>query len=255
MSASDPKAAQSAIGARTASPNDDCSIHLTPDALHDLVGPANQLRSMADLILRKHREKLGDDADVLFGFMQAASDRLQLLISGLRDHTRIIGNSQPHRNFDVNDVLEGALATLNQTLQQNQAVVTHDPLPEIWGDPTQICYAFVSLIDNAIKFRANSPPKIHIGVSASGPSWLFSVCDNGIGIDPKYADRIFDVFKRVHNDSYPGAGMGLPIARRIIERHGGRIWVDSALGKGACFFFTLPNLAGGEVPIAAPAGA
>jgi light-regulated signal transduction histidine kinase (bacteriophytochrome) len=260
MAASDPKGAQhaSALGIRGAASfvdEEDCSVHLTADALHDLVGPANQMRSMADLILRRHRDKLGDDAETLFGFMQAASDRLQTLISGLRDHTRIVGNAQPYRNFDANAVLEGALATLEQTLEQSRALVTHDPLPEICGDPTQICYAFVSLIENAVKFRANCPPEIHIGVAPAGAYWLFSVCDNGIGIDRKYADRIFEVFKRVHNDNYPGAGMGLPIAQRIIQRHGGRIWVDSDLGKGACFFFTLPNLAAGETPIVVPVGA
>ena len=257
MSGFDQNSAQQAIAARTptvASPDDDCSVHLTADSLHDLVGPANQMRSMTDLILRKHRGKLGADAETLFSFMQAASDRLQILISGLRDHTRIIGNTQPYRNFDANVVLESALTSLQPTLHQSQAVVTHDVLPDIWGDPTQICYTFVGLIENAVKFRADCPPEIHIGVSATGSDWLFSVCDNGIGIDPKHADRIFEVFKRVHNDDYPGAGMGLPIVRRIIQRHGGRIWVDSDLGKGACFFFTLPNSAGSEVPFAAPAG-
>jgi len=257
MSASDQNTAHRATAARgrgDAFPDDDCSVHLTADSLHDLVGPANQMRSMADLILRKHRDKLGTDAETLFGFMQAASDRLQTLISGLRDHTRIIGDGQPYRNFDANAILEGALATLQQILQQNHAVVTHDPLPEIWGDPNQICYTFVSLIENAVKFRADCPLEIHIGVAPKGSHWLFSVCDNGIGIEPKYADRIFEVFKRVHNDNYPGAGMGLPIARRIIERHGGRMWVDSDLGKGACFFFTLPKSQGIEAPFAAPAG-
>jgi light-regulated signal transduction histidine kinase (bacteriophytochrome) len=212
------------------------------------------MRSMADLILRKHRDKLGGDAETLFAFMQAASDRLQILISGLRDHIRIVGSTQPYRSVDANAVLESALTTLQPILRQNQAEVTHDLLPEIWCDPKQICFTFLSLIENAVKFRANCPPEIHIGVSATGSHWLLSVCDNGIGIDPKHADRIFEVFKRVYNDDYPGAGMGLPIVRRIIQRHGGRIWVESDLGKGACFFFTLPNPAGSEAPIAAPAG-
>jgi light-regulated signal transduction histidine kinase (bacteriophytochrome) len=256
MSASDPKTAQGAIATRArADADDDCSVHLTADGLHDLVGPANQMRSMADLILRKHRGQLGADAEVLFGFMQAASDRLQTLISGLRDHTRIIGNGQPYRSCDADAILKAALATLQPALQQNHAVVTHEPLPEIWGDPNQIGYTFVTLIENALKFRADCPPEIHIAVAPKGADWLFSVCDNGIGIDPKYADRIFEVFKRVHNDRYPGAGMGLSIAKRIIQRHGGRIWVDSELGKGACFFFTLPGSQESGAPLTAPAGA
>jgi chemotaxis family two-component system sensor kinase Cph1 len=225
----------------SASREEECCVHLNADSLHDLVGPANQLRSMADLILRKHRGKLDADAETLFAFMQAASDRLQTLISGLRTHTRIVGQCQPYCNFDANVILEGALATIHGMIEQNDAVVTHDSLPEVCGDPSQICYTFASLIENSIKFRGEQRPEIRVNAIPGETECLFSVRDNGLGIDPKYNDRIFGVFKRVHNDAYPGAGMGLPIAKRIIEQHGGRIWVESALGQGATFFFTLPN--------------
>jgi light-regulated signal transduction histidine kinase (bacteriophytochrome) len=219
---------------------DDGAVRLNADALHDLVGPMNQMRSMADLLLKKHRGQLDDETADLLGFIQAASDRLQTLVAGLRRHTRIVGQRQPSRMFDANAILAGAIAMIEPAIEQNQAQVTHDLLPEAYGDPTQISYVFASLIDNAVKFRSEQPPRIHVRATTNGKAWVFSVTDNGIGIDPKHADRIFGVFKRVHNDVYPGAGMGLPISRRIIESHGGTIWVDSHLGQGATFSFTLP---------------
>jgi light-regulated signal transduction histidine kinase (bacteriophytochrome) len=219
---------------------DDGSVRLNSDALHDLVGPMNQMRSMADLLLKKHRGSLDDETEALLGFIQAASERLQNLVAGLRSHTRIIGQRQPARMFDSNVILAGGIAMIEPAMEQSRAQVTHDPLPEVYGDPTQISHVFASLIDNSIKFRSEQPPRIRVAATTGATSWVFSVSDNGIGIDPKHADRIFGVFKRVYNDAYPGAGMGLPIARRIIESHGGTISVESQLGQGAKFSFTLP---------------
>jgi chemotaxis family two-component system sensor kinase Cph1 len=142
--------------------------------------------------------------------------------------------------FDSNAILAGAIAMIQPAIEQSQAQVTHDLLPEVYGDPTQISHVFASLIDNSIKFRTEQPPRICVAATTGATSWAFSMSDNGIGIDPKHADRIFSVFKRVYNDAYPGAGMGLPIARRIIESHGGTISVESQLGQGAIFSFTLP---------------
>jgi light-regulated signal transduction histidine kinase (bacteriophytochrome) len=220
--------------------DDDGAVRLNSDALHDLVGPMNQMRSMADLLLKKHRGQLDEESETLLGFIQAASDRLQNLVAGLRRHTRIVGQCQPARMFDANAILAAAIAIVEPAIQQNQAQVTHDVLPEAYGDPTQITHVFASLIDNSIKFRSEQRPRISVTATTDGNAWVFSVSDNGIGIDPKHADRIFGVFKRVHNDAYPGAGMGLPIATRIIERHGGRISVESRLGQGAIFSFALP---------------
>ena len=224
----------------TAAAQDDGAVRLDSDALHDLVSPINQMRSMADLLLKKNCGKLEDESEALLGFIQAASDRLQNLVAGLRRHTRIIGQHQPARMFDANAILAGAIAMIQPSVEQNQAAVTHDLLPEVYGDPTQISHVFASLIDNSIKFRSEQPPRIYVAATTAGKAWVFSVGDNGIGIDPKHADRIFSVFKRVHNDAYPGAGMGLPIAKRIIENHGGAISVESRLGQGAIFSFTLP---------------
>jgi light-regulated signal transduction histidine kinase (bacteriophytochrome) len=222
---------------------DEWGIPLTSDSLHDLVGPVNQMRSMADLIHRKQRAHFDEDTEALFGFLQAASDKLENLFTGMRTYLRIVGQSVPHRQFDANAALDAALATLHESLDRSEARVTRDPLPEVYGDPNQISYAFASLIENSIKFRTQRRPEIHVSVQQKN-GWLFSVCDNGIGIDPRHHDRIFAVFRRLNNEMYPGSGVGLAIARRIIERHGGRIWVESQLGQGATFFFRLPGTAG-----------
>ena len=220
--------------------DDDGAVPLNSDALHDLVGPMNQIRSMADLILKKHRGTLDDETEALLGFIQAASDRLQNLVAGLRRHNRIVGQQLPPRMFDANAILKGAIAMIQPAMEQSSALLTHDLLPSVYGDPTQICYVFASLIDNSIKFRSEQPPRIHVAATTEGNAWVFSVRDNGLGIDPKNADRVFSVFRRIYNDEYPGAGMGLAISRRIVERHAGKIWVKSSLGQGAIFSFTLP---------------
>jgi light-regulated signal transduction histidine kinase (bacteriophytochrome) len=196
---------------------------------------------MADLIVRRYRGSLDDEAEALFGFLQDSSDRLQKLLSGLRTYTQIVGQHQAYRHFDANLILAGALATNQQQIDQNNASVSHDSLPELYGDPNQIEYIFAGLIENAIKFRAECRPQIHVAAAPEEDDWLLSVRDNGIGIDPQHSDCIFGVFRRVHNEAYPGAGMGLAIADRIIERHGGRIWVESCLGQGATFYFRLPR--------------
>ncbi len=230
---------------------DDGSIQLTSEVLHDLVGPANQVRSMVDLLVKKYRGKLDEEGETLCGFIQAAADRLQTLMSGLTTHLRIVGRCQPARDLDAKSVVAAATVMIQQTIAVSDAIVTHDDLPDIYCDPTQISFVFASLIENSIKFRSEQRPEIHITARPEeNHRVLFSVRDNGIGIDPKYSERIFGVFKRIHNDAYPGAGIGLPIAKRIIERHGGMISVQSQPGHGATFFFTLPNATGGAASVA-----
>jgi light-regulated signal transduction histidine kinase (bacteriophytochrome) len=220
--------------------NDTC-VELNADALHDLVGPVNQMRSMADLIVKRHRGKLDQEDETLFGLLETSSERMQNLLTGLRTYMRIVSRCEPYRHFDAGAIFAGALATIQPAMDGSEAVVTRDALPEVYGDPSQICYIFASLIENSIKFRSQCRPEIHVTAIPDENGWLFSVCDNGIGIDPRHVERIFGVFKRIHNEAYPGAGMGLAIAKRIVESHGGSIWVESHLGQGATFFFTLPN--------------
>jgi light-regulated signal transduction histidine kinase (bacteriophytochrome) len=141
---------------------------------------------------------------------------------------------------DCEAVLACTLKDLQLAIQDTQAEVTHDPLPKVWGDAKQIGLVFQNLISNALKFRGEAPPRVHISTQQAGSQWTFTVKDNGIGIDPQYADKIFELFQRLHTrQEYPGTGIGLTICRKTVERHGGRIWVESEQGKGTTFFFTL----------------
>ena len=135
------------------------------------------------------------------------------------------------RRCDANLLLAAALELVRPAIDRSGAQVTHDALPGLYCDPTQISQTFANLIDNSIKFRGESRPEIHVSAQADGDAWIYSFRDNGMGIDPRHSERIFGVFKRIHNDGYPGAGVGLAIAKKIVEGHGGRIWVESALGR------------------------
>jgi light-regulated signal transduction histidine kinase (bacteriophytochrome) len=219
----------------------DCCVPLDSRSLHDLIGPVNQMCSLADLILAKYRGSLGGDAEALFGHVRSAADRLQNLLNGLRTYTRVIGSRSPYRHCESEGLLAAALAQTGAAIDESNAVITHGRLPTLHCDPNQMTYAFASLIENAIKFRGQSRPEICISARSEDDHWIFSFRDNGIGIEPLHQDGIFGVFRRVHNDGYPGAGMGLPITRRIVEGHGGRIWVDSQPGQGSTFFLLLPK--------------
>jgi len=222
---------------------DEGLVQLNADALHDLLGPVNQMRTITELLVKRHQAELGDDGEMLCGFIQAAADRLQNLIAGISTHMRVVGRCGPACDFSANAILEAAIAAVSQAIERSDAVITHDDLPEVYCDPTQVSYVFASLIENSIKFRSERKPEIHISATEADDDErvMFSVRDNGIGIDPKHADRIFAPFRRIHNEAYPGAGMGLPIAKRVIERHGGTISIESHLGQGATFSFTLPK--------------
>ena len=148
---------------------------------------------------------------------------------------------EPLQPTDCQVLVEQVLATLRLALDENDAVITCDLLPTLAADPIQLGQLFQNLIGNALKFRNTQPPRIHIGAERQDADWVFSVRDNGIGIDPQYAERIFAIFQRLHaREAYPGTGIGLAICKRIVQRHSGRIWVESELGKGATFYFTLP---------------
>lgn len=216
---------------------EDCCVYLNSDSLHDLASPVDQMGTIVDLILRKYRGRLDEEAESLFGFIQNSTTRLQNLLAGLRLYMQVLGSPGSYRRCDANGLLAGALASIQPAIDQNDAIVTHDPLPELYCDPGQISYAFASLTENAIKFRSEPRPEIHVAAAAKDDNWVFSVRDNGIGIDPRNKERIFGVFKRIQNEAHSGSGVGLAITRQIVAQHGGRIWVESQLGLGATFFF------------------
>jgi light-regulated signal transduction histidine kinase (bacteriophytochrome) len=168
---------------------------------------------------------------------------MQNLINDLLAFSKVGTKGKELKSVDFEVVLHHVLANLHQAIQESDALVTHDPLPTLLADPTHMAQLLQNLIGNAIKFcDANRTPIIHIGLEKQGEEWLFSVRDNGIGFDPKYRDRIFLIFQRLHNKTkYPGTGIGLSICKKIVERHGGKIWVESEAGHSTTFYFTLPD--------------
>jgi len=148
---------------------------------------------------------------------------------------------KPFELTDTESVFEAAVANLHIAINENKAKITHDPLPEVMADEGQLVQVFQNLLSNAIKFKGNKPPRVHISAEQKDSNWIFSVKDNGIGIDPQYFERVFIVFQRLHREDYPGTGIGLAISNRIIQRHGGKMWIESQPGKGSTFYFSIPT--------------
>jgi len=170
---------------------------------------------------------------------------MQTLINDLLEFSRVATRAKEPEPTDSEFILNQTLLNLELYIRQNNASVSHDTLPEVIADSTQLAQVFQNLIANGIKFQSEEVPKIHLSAEKKENEWVFSVKDNGIGIDPQYSEKIFEVFKRLHRkEDYPGTGIGLAICKKIVERHGGRIWVESELGKGATFYFTLPISSG-----------
>ncbi len=210
-------------------------------ASHDLQEPLRMVSSYTQLLARRYRGKLDSDADEFIGYAVDGANRMQTLIKDLLAYSRVTAQGKVFERVDCNGLLEEVLSNLRVADEQNRAVVTHDPLPTVMADRGQLGQLFQNLIGNAIKFRGEEPPQIHVSAEQRTGEWLFSVRDNGIGVGPQYAERIFIIFQRLHNrEEYPGTGIGLAICKKIVERHGGRIWVVSHTGQGATFHFTLP---------------
>lgn len=216
-------------------------IPLHYGALHDLLGPANQLCSLAGLLIRQHRDQLGAEAGAVFDLMEGSAKRLQNLLAGLRSYVQITQRQAPFQYCDANALFASSMSTLQAAIDEAAGTVTHDHLPQLYCDPAQISFVFAAVLENAIKFRSQDPPEIRVSAATAGEMWILSVRDNGIGIDSKQHGRIFEMFKRVDGEKYPGAGVGLTIARRIIQRHDGQIWVESEPGRGATFHFSIPR--------------
>jgi PAS domain S-box-containing protein len=212
-------------------------------ASHDLQEPLRMVASYTQLLARRYGDKLDQDAHEFIGFAVDGVTRMQALINDLLAYSRVGTRGGAFSRVPVETVVERVRASLARAIEESGALVSHDPLPAVTGDPTQLLQLFQNLIQNGIKFRhPDSPPEIHIGVSDQGAVWHFSVRDNGIGIAPEYQERIFVIFQRLHPRSeYPGTGIGLSICKKIVERHGGRIWVESESDAGSTFHFTLPK--------------
>ncbi len=232
---------------------------------HDLQEPLRMVKSYLGLLANCYQGKLDAEADMFIDYAVDGAARMQAMIRALLDLSRVETRGKDFISVDAESILSRTVDALAVAIWENDATVTHDPLPTVRADPAQLGQVFQNLIANAIKFRREEePPRVHIsaepvpieetgrgerndrqtalseGVSQNGKGWCFSIADNGIGIDPKHTDHIFEIFQRLHTqEEYPGIGIGLALCKRIVERHGGRIWVKSKLGEGATFYFTL----------------
>jgi light-regulated signal transduction histidine kinase (bacteriophytochrome) len=210
-------------------------------ASHDLTEPLRMITSYLELLSSRAKGKLGGEEQEFIGYAVDGARRMQTLIQDLLAYARVDTRGRPLEPVDCERVLETAMANLKLAIEESHAVVEHERLPIVEGDVVQLTQVFQNLIGNAIKFRSSAPPRINIGAQRNNGEWLFQVKDNGIGINPKNFGRIFVLFQRLHTrQEYPGTGMGLAICKKIIERHGGKIWAESKPGEGTTFFFTIP---------------
>lgn len=210
-------------------------------ASHDLQEPLRMVASYLQLIERRYKNQLDADADDFIAYAVDGASRMQTMINDLLSYSRVGTRGKSFQQVDCEAIIGRVFTNLGAAIADHKAVVTHDPLPVVWGDPTQLTQLFQNLISNALKFQGDAPPLIHIGVASRPGEWVFSVQDNGIGLEPSYRDRIFLIFQRLHSKAdYPGTGIGLAICKKIVERHGGVIWVESEPDHGSTFFFTLP---------------
>ena len=211
-------------------------------ASHDLQEPLRGIESFIKLLEKRYKGKLDEKADEYIDYVVDDVQRMQMLIKDLLEYSRVSVKEKIFCPVNCSVVLEQALKNLRLSIEESRADVTYDLLPVVMGDEAQLIRLFQNLIGNAIKFRGWEPLKIHISAGREGAEWIFSIRDTGIGIDPRQAERIFIIFQRLHSrQEYPGTGIGLAICKRIVERHGGRIWVESEPGKGATFCFTIPD--------------
>jgi PAS domain S-box-containing protein len=212
-------------------------------ASHDLQEPLRMVSTYSEMLLQEFGDKLGADGAEYIGYTRQGAIRMEHLLRDLRAYTVASTSGQEPTEFiDAAAVLDKALADLQTAINETGASIIAAPLPHVRLHEFQLEQLFQNLIGNAIRYRSNSSPEIYIGATPQGSEWLFSVKDNGIGISPQYKEQVFELFKRLHSAAqYPGTGLGLAICKRIIERAGGRIWVESELGRGSTFFFTLPQ--------------
>ncbi len=211
-------------------------------ASHDLQEPLRMVSSYTQLLKRRYGGKLGEDADDFINFAVDGANRMQTLIMDLLVYSRVGTQGKELVPTEAEGAFEAAKKNLEKTIEEAGAAVVAEPLPVVMGDGSQLVQLFQNLTANAIKFGSpeRERPEVSVGATLEDGMWLFSVRDNGIGVDPQYAERVFVLFQRLHTrGEYPGTGMGLAICKKIVERHGGRIWVESESGEGSTFFFTL----------------
>lgn len=220
-------------------------------ASHDLQEPLRSVSSYAQLLARRYKGRLDDDADTFIGFMVAGAQRMHALINDLLAYSRVQTRGENFRRVETERALEAALLNLAQAIAHSGAMLCIGTLPAVTGDEIQLVQVLQNLIGNALKFaKPGRRPRLTIDAVARDGGWEFAVADDGIGIAPENHQRIFELFQRLHTTTeYPGTGIGLALCKRILERHGGRIWVESQPGEGAVFRFTLKAAEEGRNPL------
>jgi light-regulated signal transduction histidine kinase (bacteriophytochrome) len=209
---------------------------------HDLREPIRMIVSYSQLLDRRYQSQLDGDGLDFMRYILEATQRMDRLLGDLLTYSHQFRSfDQPLELVGPEGALHGAVLMLDGAVQESGAQITNDPLPSVLFDFAQLTQLFRQLIANSITFRGPEPAKIHVSATEGSDGIQFSVVDNGIGIDPRYHDQIFGVFKRLHGREFPGTGIGLAICKRIVEQRGGRIWVESELGQGSRFHFTVPN--------------
>jgi light-regulated signal transduction histidine kinase (bacteriophytochrome) len=212
---------------------------------HDLQEPARMVSSYLDLIARRYRGEIDEKADGYIHYAVDGAERMQEMIRALLNLSRVETRGKAFAPTDVETIVERTLTILDRAIEESSAKITYTDLPTVQADRTQLAQVFQNLIANAIKFRREDvAPHVHISARREDGAWRFAIADNGIGINPGQADRIFQIFQRLHTrEEYPGTGIGLALARKIVERHGGRLWMESVPGEGSTFYFTVADSA------------
>ena len=210
-------------------------------ASHDLQEPLRMITSYSQLLVKEYSGQLGGDADLYVRFISEGTSRMRDLLADLLAYTQLSSEMlETGGSVDLDAVNRKAIENCKVAIEVSKATITSDHLPQVTGQEPHFVQLFQNLIENAIKYRADTTPQISISVQQKEKMWLFAVADNGIGIAPEYHKQIFGLFKRLHGKQIPGTGIGLAICQRVVQRYGGKIWVESQLGQGSTFYFTLP---------------
>ncbi|MFX1273712.1 MAG: ATP-binding protein [Promethearchaeota archaeon] len=210
-------------------------------ASHDLQEPLRAIISFSQLLEENFGDELNSEAKEYLDFILDGGIRLRKLVIDLLNYSRITTHQRPLEMTNFEKVLQEVKLNLQEAIKESGAIITNDPMPELRVDRSQIVQLFQNLIGNAIKFVSETKPRIHVGVNQNNSEWIFSIQDNGIGIEEEYFEKLFKIFQRLHTRmEYPGSGVGLAICKKIVERYGGKIWVESEIGKGSIFYFTIP---------------
>jgi light-regulated signal transduction histidine kinase (bacteriophytochrome) len=223
--------------------------HFAYALTHDLQEPLRMVVNFTELLEQEYGGKLGAEADQFISYSVGGALRIEALLKALLAYWEV--TEREHDSFipiDCGAVLANALSNLQAAIEENGAIVTSDPLPTVVAEKVMLTQLFQNLISNSIKYRSEEPPRIHVSAERDAEGWLFAVRDNGIGIEPQFAERVFGMFKRLHGKEIPGTGIGLALCKKIVERKGGRIWVESEAGRGATFKFTIPARSPEPIP-------